>query len=336
MAFMLVFFHHFNTYPVLYVAQYIGWVGVQLFFLLSGFLLTKLLVIEYNQNNTINLKKYFIRRILRIWPLYFLYLLLIAILSYTCFSHPFSFNRLAANVFFYDNILKATASSNNNFATEHLWSISLEEQYYLLLPFLVPWLVTQKRRKLNRVLLFIVGLLFILRGLVSILNLNYNFNYVLPFSADSFLAGIILGLGVYDYWIKRINPVIAFISGSGLLLLLYFMPPRKTMGINQISIYFIPAVAFSLIFISVVYTKGLFYSFFSNKIIRYFGKISFGLYIFHIIAYEIVSRIYFLLSIKENRLLFPLTFLVTVLLAFLSFELIEKHFLKIKAKASVI
>lgn len=72
-AFLLVFFHHRDWFPVpafSYLHE-IGWIGVDLFFVLSSFLFTKLLIAEYNKTNSINIKKFYIRRIFRIWPLYF-------------------------------------------------------------------------------------------------------------------------------------------------------------------------------------------------------------------------------------------------------------------------
>ncbi len=75
-AFLLVFIHHFRVSENVffkYLHEF-GWVGVDLFFLLSAFLLTYLLRREYSEKNNINIRFFFIRRVLRIWPLYFIYI----------------------------------------------------------------------------------------------------------------------------------------------------------------------------------------------------------------------------------------------------------------------
>ena len=337
LAFLLVFFHHSGRIIGSFFFIKTGWAGVELFFLLSGFLLTKLLLYEYKQANSIQLYKYFIRRILRIWPLYFLYLLLIIFVSLFLTKYPLSVPRLIGTIFFYDNILTAGQGFNNNFATGHLWSISLEEQYYLLLPFLIPLLAKQSAKKMKLLIIISFILLFILRYLIARKGLGYPYLYVLPFSCDSFLAGIILGLGTYDVWIKKINSTLAFVIGAGLFTLLYFLPPRTAIGPNLVIIYFVPAAAFFFIFISVVYADGgLFNRVFTNKPIRYLGKISFGLYVFHQLV-NIIIRYYFY---EKNELLgiggFILILIITILLAILSYELIEKHFLRMKDRFTVI
>ena len=336
LAFLLVFFNHSRSLTSNFLS-YIGWSGVELFFLLSGFLLTKLLLAEYNQATSIQLYKYFIRRILRIWPLYFIYLLFIVLASLLMIDCPLSVPRLLSNIFFYDNIITVFNGFNLNLASGHLWSISLEEQYYLVLPFLIPLLAKQTTRKVNLFIIVSFLLLLTSRYLLSLSGVNYSFIYVLPFSADSFLAGIIPGLGMYDVWLKKINSTLAFVIGSCLLALLYFLPPRTVMNPNQVLIYFIPAVAFSFIFISIVYTeRGLLYWLFSNKLIRYLGKISFGLYVFHVIANRITYYVFHKLNEPVDIRGFIFSLFITILLAILSYELIEKHFLKIKNRFTVI
>ncbi len=336
LAFLFIFLGHSRTLigPFL---NYIGWSGVELFFLLSGFLLTKLLVTEYQQTNSIQLYKYFMRRILRIWPLYFIYLLAIIIISLFVTDYSFSLSRLLGNIFFYDNFVTAFNGYNTNLASIHLWSISQEEQYYLVLPFLIPWLIKQNIKKISLFITVSFTLLLLARFLLSPWGQNYVLIYVLPFSADSFLAGIILGIGTYDKWLKKINPALAFIIGSVLLSLLYFLPHRRVMTSNQVLIYFIPAASFFLIFISIVYSnRGVLYWLFSNKIIRYLGKISFGLYIFHISINRLVYSLFYTINKPMNWWGGICSLLITILLAVISYELVEKRFLKMKDRFTII
>lgn len=76
-AFLLVFVHHhilLKKVPIFSILHTEGWVGVDLFFALSAFLFTKLLIAEYNKTKTISFRKFYIRRIFRIWPIYFLFI----------------------------------------------------------------------------------------------------------------------------------------------------------------------------------------------------------------------------------------------------------------------
>jgi len=337
---MVMFLNHFRGAIAGAFVTQIGWTCLSLFFMLSGFLLTKLLVTEYRQNNSISLVNYFIRRILRIWPLYFLYMILIVVASFLLSGYPLDLSRLFGSLFFYDNVLTAASGKfNPNFATLHLWSISLEEQYYLLLPFLVPWLLRMSKKKI--ILFFTVAflLLFVARFFISILHLNYAYAYVLPLSGDSFLVGVFLGLGIFETGIKKINPLFALVVGIVLLISLYFFPFRTVAnnGWVMIATYFIPAVAFFFIFIDVVYNeKGIIYKFLSNKILRYLGKISFGLYVFHMLANIITYHIFYLINEPLDIRSFLLALLITIVLAVLSYELIEKRFLKLKSRFTVI
>src|SRR5688572_6649596 len=83
-AFLLIFFHHahFPDPAVSFVARKIGWIGVDIFFCLSAFLLGRLLLEEKEANGRIDIAAYFVRRILRIWPLYFIYVLLAVVFHF--------------------------------------------------------------------------------------------------------------------------------------------------------------------------------------------------------------------------------------------------------------
>ena len=336
-AFLLVFIYHLSPFSHANFFTTIGWTGVHLFFLLSGFLLTRLLVEEYKQSGTLHLYKYFIRRILRIWPLYFTYLFIVTIASLLLTDHPFSLQRLLGNLFFCDNILIAFHWFNPNLVTGHLWSMSLEEQYYLVLPFLIPWLVKQKKEKIKMFILIIFFILFATRFLLVILHTKYATVYVLPFSADCFVAGIVLGLGIFDPWIKKINTVLACGAGTALLIVVYFLPPPTDMGPHIILIYFILAVAFFFLFIAVVYGNTRFLQpVFTNKPVRYLGKISFGLYVFHVAANYTATYFYSQLGRTMDPGVPLLSLAITISLAIVSYELLEKRFLKMKSRFTII
>jgi len=143
-AFLLIFIHHSSTQGVAIFREIktIGWLGVEIFFCLSAFLLTRLLLRERDQFGTVDVYKFFMRRILRIWPLYFTYVILAIILSvYWHVITSGNLHRIVGLLTFTDNFFAAFQGFNPIRFTGHLWTISYEEQFYLCLPFFVPYLL---------------------------------------------------------------------------------------------------------------------------------------------------------------------------------------------------
>ncbi len=143
-AFLCVFFYHRMDYvpldrvrnPILYPTGIIGAFGVPVFFLLSAFLITELLFRERDRTGHIHIRSFYIRRILRIWPLYFLAFFGLALLNH--FTPDVGTGSLKAWAYF-------TLFAGNWYITLHgwiagsvdpLWSISVEEQFYLAIPIL--------------------------------------------------------------------------------------------------------------------------------------------------------------------------------------------------------
>src|ERR1700722_6799319 len=105
-----------------------GTLGVNVFFVLSGFLITKLLLREYERTSTINLREFYIRRAFRIFPAAFVFLAVVIILYW----HQMTWYHVAAAVFYLANM-----DLSRPWIFGHLWSLSVEEQFYLLWPFAV-------------------------------------------------------------------------------------------------------------------------------------------------------------------------------------------------------
>ena len=127
--------------------------GVTLFFVISGFLITYLLLNEQEQSHTISIPKFYMRRVLRIWPIYYLYLL-VAVLVISTGNNPniWYYCFFTANIPF---ILTAGI-----WPIVHYWSIGVEEQFYLFWP----WLVKFTRGKNMRLLITAVGVCGVWRG----------------------------------------------------------------------------------------------------------------------------------------------------------------------------
>ena len=146
--------------------------GVSIFFALSGFLITYLLLIEKEQAG-IDIKKFYVRRILRIWPLYYVYLLLALI---TIISLNLYFNRTALLLYvFYSANIPFILGITLPFLV-HYWSLGVEEQFYLFWP----WIIKKVNMNLQTVILFLIVVLIACK-------LIFHFRYPGSF-AESFLS----------------------------------------------------------------------------------------------------------------------------------------------------
>lgn len=333
LAFLFVFFRHFTAYQPIPFLYETGWIGVELFFLISAFLLTRLLKAEYQNKGSVNNSNFFTRRILRIWPLYFAYLLFTVFFWLIKDINHFSTGRLAGNIFFIDNILSAIDYYNNNPFSFHLWSISLEEQFYLVLPFAIPWLLRQPQKNI----LFLFVIIFILMLAARYLSVaggaKHPFIYVLPVSGDCFLAGILLGLGYFDDLLKKMNGYFCLAASACILAVLYFFPSKSDTGIHQVFVYTFVAIAFVLLFTAVVYSKAsVVTQLMNNRFIRYLGKISYGLYIFHIFGIYEAAVFCEKMKIIAPEWQLPIALSITLGLSIISYELFEKYFLRKKKK----
>ena len=125
--------------PLVSLAWNIGWSGVDLFFVLSGFLVSGLLYREHIKNDRINLGRFVIRRGFKIWPLYYFYLLLTTAVAFR--RTGYSFSRTTSLL--WGNYLHIQNYTGTPLA--HTWSLAVEEHFYLLLPLVLIWLLKVRR-----------------------------------------------------------------------------------------------------------------------------------------------------------------------------------------------
>jgi peptidoglycan/LPS O-acetylase OafA/YrhL len=129
-AIFLVMGRHFGYYTLW---AKIGWVGVDLFFVLSGFLIAGLLFTEYRATRRISFGRFFWRRGLKIWPPFYIFVGTVAAL-FLLSRHPFPLRGFLSTVFFFQSYLARDSFLISHGPLTHLWSLSVEEHFYLLLP----------------------------------------------------------------------------------------------------------------------------------------------------------------------------------------------------------
>lgn len=147
LAVALVMLFHFQLFDA-------GWIGVQIFFVLSGFLITRILLDEKHQSLNFYLKRFYWRRSLRIFPLYFTYLLLVSTV-FLFVSMPETTTGMLPYLYTYTfNFTRLSAEWAHSPLFTHFWSLSVEEQFYLVWPLLV-FLLSDKW--LKRALIIIIA-----------------------------------------------------------------------------------------------------------------------------------------------------------------------------------
>ena len=123
-----------------------GWAGVEIFFVLSGFLITSVLLADADLPVGLYLKRFYWRRLLRIFPLYYFYLGLVAA-AYLMTGRPSLFGRYWPSLLTYTfNFEFLLPSYRNEYTFGHFWSLSIEEQFYLFWPLALYFLDRRKRQ----------------------------------------------------------------------------------------------------------------------------------------------------------------------------------------------
>jgi peptidoglycan/LPS O-acetylase OafA/YrhL len=352
-AFALVFFLHADYF-------YGGWVGVQLFFVLSGFLITDILLRMKEKFSAGDFfRKFYGRRFLRIFPLYYFYLLLMFVVTAIVLQIGYRIgymerfrDHLPYAIFYvYDLFNASSAFKGESWLIGHLWSLSLEEQFYIVWPLLV-FLTPQKHIKKLFYAAIITGPLFRLAvsalyyyGDPTFLYEDMGITiYVLPFSQlDAFGLGALITRiddipkARWQFFAMLVAiPFIGFTSAYlstgelGNLTALGFGHPLEG-DLKQVWGYFYFNYLFALLIYLVVREKR-FLKFFDNKFLSYVGKISYGLYIYHFATIWFVARMRDL-SIPEAYAK-PLTLIVSAVLVYsiasLSYKYFEKPILDLK------
>ena len=282
LAILLVLFYHnfgFINYSV------VGWLGVDLFFVLSGFLITDILLKTVSSGNY--LRGFYARRVLRIFPLYYLSLILFLFVLPPLFSFKdqsaFYVDHQAWFWFYLQNWLLSFHFPLNTSYLNHFWSLAVEEQFYLVWPFIILWI-----REPRRLLVFMTGalvLLLVVRSAVwmyKIEGLNYNTFYKFT-RIDGICIGCIIALlhRIKFNFLKN-NTTIIVISLAVLNFGFYFLNQWGDFPYLAFVGYTTFAAMFGLLIHEGVRgeTK-IINSIFNWRLLKFFGTISYGLYIFH-------------------------------------------------------
>jgi peptidoglycan/LPS O-acetylase OafA/YrhL len=329
-----------------------GWMGVDLFFVLSGFLITRILLDTRNDERYF--RRFYIRRGLRIWPLYYVYLGL-TLLFLSVMGHLAQKGSAAGGghfdfamtspvwlyLLFVQNLNPASLFSLRDAMLAITWSLCIEEHFYLAWPVCVR---NFSRRALRWILIAILAASPFLRLAAAHVGRNkpYNFWYQMvnrctPFHLDSITAGCLLCL----VWLSigRHRGSIYFFASlfaAGLCGTVFCL-----MGGRNASVFSFCYTALAAMFSGLVGLTllGRFTAIFTQPFLRYLGKISFGLYLIHPSLFVIFQshRVFDRLGMARHILVAEcvaalLACALSLSLAHLSWKFFESRVLSLKAR----
>lgn len=329
-ALMVMVFHFFQNnplglnYPFLTKVSVFGQTGVTLFFVLSGFVITRILIANKNE------KKYFSnfygRRALRIFPLYYAYLFI----SY--FLFPLIFNTKVPNfsqqIYYYAYLQNFAITFNwNAVGPGHFWSLAVEEHFYFFWPIIVYYI--NVRQLTYSIFIIIIGSI-LLR--YYMLTHGYDVFYFTFTRFDSIASGALLAIIENKKKISERSRIvfllifIVFLVSSILIWTVFTGEGNFMIQIIKFTLIF--SIYFSLIGFVISDEKSSFTTkLLSNNILIYIGKISYGLYVFHPFAYHTIDYFF---EINNLLLDFVLKITLTIVISSVSFYTIESFFLKFK------
>jgi peptidoglycan/LPS O-acetylase OafA/YrhL len=346
-SFLAIFFFHifyssdflnYKVYAFLHHFFKNGDLGVNFFFTLSGFLITYHLLNEEKEAGSFNLKHFYIRRILRIWPLYYVtflfgyflfhYLIKIVMGGLPETANPWLY------VFFLGNFNSIINGDPTSSTLSVLWSIAIEEQFYLVWPILL--LLVKKHRQLLFLLIVISSLIFRAYHLNNHTTLFYHTLSVMSdLSIGGWLAYLALNNQLIDVAPGHKQKYISAIVYASLLCLIVYR--EELVAIPSILVF--ERVLFSLFFAYILYEQaclkhppiGAQRFSFAHK----WGKYTYALYCLHIPAMVFTEGAALALGIEKTHYWLVLgrpasTLLLSMLMSRASYYMIERPFLRLK------
>lgn len=325
LAVLLVLVHNTDIYPSLHLGLIAanGWMGVDLFFVLSGFLITGILVDTKNSEGYF--RNFYARRCLRIWPLYYSCLLFMFVVvpilrpseAQTIFearSSPW----WAFPLFLQNFLLPVPTMATGLLGVT--WSLAVEEQFYLAWPLVVRFCSESQLRKIA------IAVICISPALRYYLSLHHVDIYSNTFCRlDGLMAGALLALVVRspsfvsEKFLTRAW-ITLFVSAPLALLV-------DTLHARWIVFSLVALASVSFVYLALFSQQKWLRGVLTNRLLIYTGTISYGMYLLQKIPLDVVKAFHL---DQHQYLALPITAAATYLMAAMSWNLLEKPFLRLK------
>lgn len=318
LAVLLVVFYHLNN------NFFFGYLGVDIFFVISGYVITKSLIINFEQNSLNVLSSFYSKRILRIYPALFLTTLstfLIYTITGNISNYEIVFKSLLYSIFGLSNIYFLRRSSSyfdediDNPLT-HTWSLGVEEQFYIIFPIILLLYFKIKKNLIKDTSLIVILIFFFS---ISIFYFFFENNELIKFWSP-----------LTRFWEILIGSIFCLLEKKNrqnyfLLYLIILIVFLNLIKFQLDNFYLTLSILFSILIISQK-KNSLINFYFSNKPMRFIGKISYSMYLIH---YPLLY--FFNIYYEIDKLFFIIIYLlVLIFFSNISYQYIERKFLNLK------
>jgi peptidoglycan/LPS O-acetylase OafA/YrhL len=304
-----------------------GEIGVHIFFVISGFLITYLMLQEEKSKGRFNIGYFYLRRFFRIWPLYYL-IMILGVFVLPNLYNTLSFNGdVIKNLFFLNNFDMVNTNSNVGIA----WSVAIEEQFYLFWPLFFLLFKNKNLLCSLSITLFMLSTLFVLK--------NPSEAYFHTFGNIRFLMMGCVGAILYSKYEEKarklpiLRPQMIYYAIVAILFFVICSSFSKT--INFLSLIGLPILYLFLVVNLVIQGNDQ-----KKRVLSKLGKYTYGMYLYHPLIIIFVKIIFDLLSLsyKGNPYInfgqALLSLIITIIVSYFSYEYFEKKILKYKNRFS--
>lgn len=306
--------------------------AVHLFFVLSGFLITYLLLVERERTGTVSIRKFYIRRVLRIWPLYFTIILIVGLLLpfiIPNYKNPLSNSTLA--------ILLVLFQGNIAFILyypypplEHLWTIAIEEQFYLFIPH-----IGKRASSLAKVFISIIVFWWAMMAITE-WWMPDNFITIIIHSIryDTIaIGGLFACAYYYKHWTLKwiYHPVVGTLSVLMLVVAALFIENTPDLLYTSFMCF-----VFGVLLLNVS-TNEKFFLKLDHPWLEEYGNLSYSIYMYHpILLLIFYTFVYHRLDIVSYQIVvYPVIIISTFILSWFSYRYFETPLLKLKDRFKV-